>query len=794
MYTSVTNEFIDIHSKTGRTFKAKIVLSSGYEIPNDNCEILSFKISRGNSSAEDITIGDVCSETVEAELSYHSSVMNALKDGMTTTLAIGLKLKDGSFEYVPMGEFKVLSFRKNGEKITLNLVDKLYDSDSRYVSGLIYPNTAHNVISEICNSLGISGYAADGINLAGMAINALPENVTKRKMLSYIASYFGRNVHMGRIGKLRFDWYNFDSPVTVTDDEIETPTLGDTVSITSFVCSVDKETVLTSGIGRALTFENPYMTQARIDKIRKSITYMPCEMNMLVGSALLDNYDVLQYGDSLIPVMGCELTFDGGVSLAVTAVGKTDEEAANQSVSPVDIAFEQAKKYAEDAIRNTTEIMNGVKGGFRIEKYDADGKPYATLWLDADTEIQSTHCIMINNSGIAFGTKSAGSTDWKLVYGWTIDGSFNTDFITANSIALKGSLRDSASTTVNGSTVGLHYEVAPNLQIPTANDNTFEASGMKAYSEIDGMESESYYTNWGLFFDTKNETSDSTALISSIMAALGGFNYFSNLGFSIVNSNGDFISGSPYSGFNASNGFRTTAGFFDNDIRCLTESTGILNGMSGGYLADCNSPTADKNNRVSIDAFNGNTANVPIPWRGSVGYLLTLRDDSERHIVQFCIRYRDNQIKMRVYNKLKPHGDGTNPAWSDWSEDFVTKDVTANIASDLSDLKSLMLDLFSQRDDYFNYEYDNATGQSCETSLSLCTSQWGKVQASTSGTQVKFKHRDYADASYSISLAVFGSGASGTHPTVWFSDQTASGFKVYSSAGTPVVEWTTIGR
>ncbi len=786
MYTSVTDDFIDIHSKTGRTFKAKIVLSSGYEIPNENCEILSFKISRGNSSAEDITIGDVCSETVEAELSYHSSVMNELKNGMTATPSIGLKLTDGTFKYVPMGKLKVLSSCKNGEKITLNLVDKLYDSDSRYVSGLVYPNTANNVASEICNDLGISGYIADGLNLADMVINALPENVTKRQMISYIASYFGRNVHMGRTGKLRFDWYNFDSPVTVTDDEIETPTLGDTVSITSFACAVDKETVLTSGTGRALTFENPYMTQDRLDTIRKDITYTPCEMNMLVGSVLLDNYDVLQYGNSMIPVMGCELTFDGGVSLAVTAVGKTDEEAENQTVSPIDIAFDQAKKYAEDAIRNTTEIMNGVKGGFRIEKYDADGKPYATLWMDADTETQSTHCIMINNSGIAFGTKDAGSTDWNFVYGWTIDGSFNTDFITANSIALKGSLKDSASTTVNGTNVGLHYEVAPNLQLPTANGNTFEASGLKSYSDMAGMESESYYTNWGLFFDTKNETSDATALITSIMAALGGLNYFSNLGFLVSDGTGT-ISGSPYAGISASNGFRTTAGFFDNDIRCLTESTGILNGMSGGYLADCNSPTADKNNRVSIDAFNGNTANVPIPWRGSVGYLLTLRDDSERHIVQFCIRYRDNQIKMRVYNKLKPHGDGTNPAWSNWSDDFVTKDVTDAIADSVTGV----IGIINERDSHFNYEYNNSKQQGYETSLSGCTTQWGTTSVSTSGTKITFD-RSYADNSYGISLSVYGSAGT-TPPRVWFSGQTESRFIIYSSASA-TVKWMTIGK
>lgn len=779
MYKNVSEEFSTVHSRAGRRFYAKIELSSGMTFPDDNCGILSLKFLKGNSSADDITFGDVSASVVDAELSYHASVMSSLKDGMTVNLYIGLQLSN-AVEYVPITELKVQSFKKNGEKITLSLADKLYDSDTAYISALSYPNTADNVAKEICNDLGISNIEADGIDLSEMSISALPVNATKRQMLSYIASYFGCNAYIGRNGQLVFSWYDFENPVSVTDDTIETPTLADIVEITALACSVDSETVLTSGEGRALTFENPYMSQSRLDSLRRDISYYPCEMKQLVGSILLD-FDVLQYGDSLIPIMSSELLFDGGVTLSVKAVGKTAEEAAKKTVTPFEVVLEQAKKYASDAIKHTTDIMNGVNGGYKIERYDADGNPYATLWMDAPDELTATHCIMINNSGIAFGSKNSGKTEWTFVYGWTIDGQFNTDYINGKRLVIEGEISDAQDGKAGDTTVGLHYEISSKLEIPTSNGKTFNASGLKAWGESDSADIKTFFTNWGMFLDNSAADATANALIAALFAAAGSLNYFGNAGFYIKDSNGKYIGGYPGTGFVTNGSVNANEVFINNNL-CLTALTGALCGMANGYLSDCNSPTADVNNRVSIDSFGGETANIP--WSGSVGYLITFRDNSERHIVQIAVRYRDNQIKTRVYNKNNANADGTNPAWSDWSEEFVTKDVTDDLSTAITNLSS---SIQQQLKNGFVAEYDTDTGKGYEESMSGVIKNWGVATVGTSGKTITFDW-PHESHNYAVCLTPFGA-----HRQVYYKNPSTTGFTIVADADNTNVSWMTVG-
>ena len=82
MYNLATNVFKIAHSKTGRTFFVKMIFSSGLELSGADCEIFSMKISRGNENADDITFGDVSSAIATIEMSYDSTVISSVKEGM----------------------------------------------------------------------------------------------------------------------------------------------------------------------------------------------------------------------------------------------------------------------------------------------------------------------------------------------------------------------------------------------------------------------------------------------------------------------------------------------------------------------------------------------------------------------------------------------------------------------------------------------------------------------------------------------------------------------------------------
>lgn len=791
MYLNVSDDFKRINAETGRTFRAKLVMTaSNKEVTAD---IISMKMSGGNSSAEDLSFGDVSAATAEIEFSCENNIENIVKADMTAKLSIGLLLSSG-YEYVPMGEYKVLPGKKNGAKFSVSLADKLYNSDTAYLSGLVYPTTANNIVREICNDLGISNYSENGTDLSKLSFSSMPLNVTKRQMLSYIASYFGKSVYIDRNGVLTFGWYDFDNPVPITDDEIAEPTIGETIKIEALACATDSETVLTSGTGRAITFSNPFMTQAQLNTLAKSLTpkYVPAEINQLVGNILVDRFDVLEYKDRYIPIMSSELTFDGGVSMLFKSEGKTEEEAASKTVTELDVILEKVKRYADDAIKNTTDIMNGTNGGYKINKYDADGNPYATLWMNAPDEKTATNCIMISKNGFGFGSKKEGAADWTFVWGWTIDGSFNTEYITSHNLSLTGSLTDGKRTNVENTDIDMHYELSPNLELYSKDGKKFEAVGLKAYSQNNGIRNNSYYTNYGTFFDAAGGNSALDTVVSALISILGNMNYYSNGGFHISDGKNE-INGSPYVGFSS------TKGFYDNDIRCLTEETGVNNCLINGYLADCNSPSVSisTNNRICVDRYNSGSAHSP--FSGSVGYLVTLIyfNSSNHYIVQFGIRYRDNQIKMRTYNKVNSNSDGKTPAWSDWSNVFVTQNVTdaltkkdAELNTKIEDVKNTLLTYIETEEAWLKYEftsdYNSGKQQGYEFSLSGCLTQWGTATATPSGTQITFDE-SYNNSTYGISITPFGSAGS-----VWFTAPSTTGFKIWASKETPV-RWMTTG-
>ena len=682
MYNLATNVFKIAHSKTGRTFFVKMIFSSGLELSGADCEIFSMKISRGNENADDITFGDVSSAIATIEMSYDSTVISSVKEGMTVNVEIGLDTGTGTPEYIPMGEFKVISLKRNGKQVSLMVADKLYESDTVYTSTLTFPNTAQNVVAEIRNDLGFSGIDSSDITLSDMQIESLPANITKRQMISYIASYFGKNAYVDRSGRLVFDWYDFTSPVTVTDDEIETPTIGETISINALACATDKETILTSGTGRAMTFENPYMTQSRLDSLRREFSYVPCEMKQLIGSVLLD-YDVLQYGDSLIPIMSSELYFDGGVTLSVKAAGKTEEESAKKTLSPIDVVFEQVKHYADDAIKHTTDIMNGINGGYKIEKYDADGTPFATIWMDAAKEEDTTHCIMINKEGIGFGYKNPDDNTWIFQQGWLIDGTFNTEFITTHELSLTGSLKNAKNTIVEETEFDLNYELSNNIQIPTANGETFDAVGLQLYSKPkDEIKSNVFYTNWGAFFDANDEDSAVTALLLGIKATLGKLNFYGGQGFYLAYGD-SVIAGFPDSGFSSTKGFRsdgpfeTKDGFYVNGVPCATADE------LAGYTDDINNvektsqmyfPLSSTENVDLYNAFNQRASGAFI----SSGYI----EDFEGNIfaVQRATPVTFSGASSAFLPCVATRSKKNNEAWSAWNTSGSGDGIAVNVS------------------------------------------------------------------------------------------------------------------
>lgn len=94
-----------------------------------------------------------------------------------------------------------------------------------------------------------------------------------------------------------------------------------------------------------------------------------------------------------------------------------------------EIANERA--FTQDAIDAATKLITGGLGGYVVMNLNASGQPQEILIMDTDDVNTAVHVIRMNRNGIGF---SNNGYEGPYTSAWTIDGSFNADFITAGTM------------------------------------------------------------------------------------------------------------------------------------------------------------------------------------------------------------------------------------------------------------------------------------------------------------------------------------------------------------------------
>lgn len=84
----------------------------------------------------------------------------------------------------------------------------------------------------------------------------------------------------------------------------------------------------------------------------------------------------------------------------------------------------------ESAVQKATDLISGVSGGFVKFNYDADGKPYELLIMDAETEATATNIWRYNKNG--WGFSGNGGASYTMAA--TIDGGIVADYIKAGTL------------------------------------------------------------------------------------------------------------------------------------------------------------------------------------------------------------------------------------------------------------------------------------------------------------------------------------------------------------------------
>lgn len=374
MYNNVTDAFKATIRSPSRTFRGRLKINDKWIYAN--FKKLSYETS--SSSEEYLQLGSAVSAKIELSIKR----IDELFENTEIPIEIGLKLPSGKYEYIPVGFFTAEHPTNDQATTTFTAYDRMMKTTGLYVSNLTYPASAVSVLNEISADCGVP-VDVSNIN-SSIMISTKPAGYTYREMIGYIASMAGGFACVDRTGTIVIKWYSdVDYKLDVTrimsfeKDESN-------YNLEKLSCNVDNSTTLTSGGGiLGVTFDNPFMTQDRLDNIFKKLSgfsYRGASVKTL-GDVSLDPWDMITVEDGedayKVPVMNIQQEYDGGLAMTITSYGKTQTE---QEVDFKGPTTQQNKRIYSDLILAKELIA---------KKVDAE-------WVKANT-VQAETIVSINN-------------------------------------------------------------------------------------------------------------------------------------------------------------------------------------------------------------------------------------------------------------------------------------------------------------------------------------------------------------------------------------------------------------
>ena len=123
-------------------------------------------------------------------------------------LYVALVLDDGTIEKIRKGVYYTLIPETPGNVIEISAVDGMHKLDVDYASSSTqYPATLQTIISDACLACGVPVGFRQFDNML-FVVQAKPENVTYRQVVSYACQIAGYNARIDNDGYMQLIWYN----------------------------------------------------------------------------------------------------------------------------------------------------------------------------------------------------------------------------------------------------------------------------------------------------------------------------------------------------------------------------------------------------------------------------------------------------------------------------------------------------------------------------------------------------------------------------------------------------------
>lgn len=126
------------------------------------------------------------------------------------TAYLKMQVTDTVVETIKKGTYTITTPEQYGEVLEFTALDDMYKANAPYTSNLVLPQSAFTLLRDACTTIGITmGFSS--MEHGNVIINSIPEGITFRQLIGWVAMLDSANARVDVDGKLQLIKWDFDS-------------------------------------------------------------------------------------------------------------------------------------------------------------------------------------------------------------------------------------------------------------------------------------------------------------------------------------------------------------------------------------------------------------------------------------------------------------------------------------------------------------------------------------------------------------------------------------------------------
>ena len=440
--------------------KLSLTLDSGvtYNLTEKDIETSTFTFQESSTCGSTIQVGSVYANSLDFSLiNSDGKYNNDNFQDATVSAQVGLKLSDGTYEWVPLGTFYVSSTGKKLSTLAINCMDGMYKLNVPFADvDIQYPINAAALVTAVCNhcNVPISSQLTQELLQIDVTLNK-PDSgdLTCRDILGYVGCLLGKNLRFNRSGLLEPFWYGSNVVATTSADTRISGEFEDLqINITGVSLKDSAGTEYWQGSSTLVAqldanplIQNAEVAQETLVRIYNSITgvsYRPYSVQHMGDPSIQAGDRIMHYRTSEnieSVVMTNIFKFHGSATLS--AVGTSAEQSrqttsatkqVQQVAAQAKVDLNQGLKTAESVMAMQSSLITQALGFYPHIEYNEDGSFKALYLMSTPNDTPNTLVWAVTLGGI--GVSHTGIAG-PYTSSWTMNDSIQANTMTANMIS-----------------------------------------------------------------------------------------------------------------------------------------------------------------------------------------------------------------------------------------------------------------------------------------------------------------------------------------------------------------------